>query len=70
MNWISRKDTQIKLKRKHSNINILEQIASSNHRNVFIPNKIDKNPNVNQLKQSDNDRITYKIVSKNLIDFL
>ena len=65
MNWISRKDNQINLKRKHSNINALHQIACNNYQNVFKPNKFDKNQIGNQLKPIiENEPTNYKIISK------
>jgi len=71
MNWISRKDNQINLKRKHSNINALRQIACNNHQNVFEPNKFDKNQIGNRLRPIiENEPTTYKILSKILFLFI
>ena len=64
MNWISRKDKQLNLKRKHSNINILDKIASNDIMHVFKPNDGHR-VNPNQFRpEVKNEKNIQKLISK------
>ncbi len=66
MNWISKKDKQMNLKRKHSNINILDKIASNDITHVFKPNDGHRvNPNLHRPEVKNKNNFQ-KLISKSI----
>lgn len=66
MNWISRQDKHINIKRKHSNINAIDKLATGNYKNTIKLNENNKNNN-NIESIPEIQRNTYHIISKYIL---
>jgi hypothetical protein len=61
MNWMSRKDKQLNFKRKHGNLNYIDQITNNN-KNIFADNSFNKH--INKQETCSDHNVFYKLVSK------